>query len=133
MGHTAQFQLLTDAWDLLRMIDGGDWTTQTPAWRDDAIRFRTAYHEAMRISLPTSKHDTDFGSATSDTMNYTDAIRHAVTGERIIRTGPGGIIIRAIPCGEDSILSARTTNGQWVLWKPCQDDIDAENWVTVKE
>lgn len=127
------FQLLKDAWDLLSTVNEGDWTAQKPAWRDDAIKFRTACSEIFDIpELKLSIH-TEHGHATSATMNYTDAIQCAAAGERIIRTGPGGVLIRAIPCGKDYVLSAKTTSGQWVIWEPCQNDKDAENWVTVEE
>lgn len=124
-------KLLDQAWEIISRVSGGNWQAQQPEWRDQAIAFRDSYWGTGEPR--TAGKETEFGPATSDPMTWTEAVNQLRVGRDVIRTGPGGCLIRCHSFMSPILLLSATSRGhdQVRPWSPCEDDRQAENWVTV--
>lgn len=138
-----QAGLLSQAWLIISQVSGGNWQTQPPEWRDQAIAFRDQCRDTATLFPTGDSTMTEFGPATSEPMTWPDALEQLQQDKNVVRTGPGGCLIRhhgnlgylnvtTMKPGTRPILSAESNGFDPVHnWLPCEDDEQATNWVTV--
>ena len=48
IAETKEGELLQLAWGIIANAGGGDWTRETPEWREAAVRWREGYHAMIQ-------------------------------------------------------------------------------------
>lgn len=92
-------QKMSDAaemlWVMLANVSGGDWTKQTPEWRDAAARWRDNYFAALKGAASPATPGLELVNKIIDRLTMrTDQMRQQMRDDKAMAKGESKILLR---------------------------------------